>query len=241
MRNDVPSQVMQRLVNDGYELERSIKNSDNEHIAIKEYKKITRKITSEINKENIKLTNLVENFDDKMKTTKEVFLNNDYVKVKKDTFDSMKDVVKQSKKIIEKAPKLDNLMDKVDDYVKFYNNIEKEKTNIKREVTRLKNINENLKQENNYFKSFVEYVLDLLKTLFRKILKLDNEEDKDLVARESTYIYDEKQFNKKDMIDIAKDTTKEEEIFNYIDYDNYYFKDDCKYEKNNVNDFDMEI
>jgi len=223
----------QRLVNDGYALERGIKNSDNEHIAIKEYKKITRKITSEINEENVKLTNLVENFEDKMKTTKEVFLNNDYVKVKKDTFDSMKDVVKQSKKIIEKAPKLDNLMNNVDYYVNSYKNIEKENANIKREVTRLKNVNESLKEENSNLKSFVDYILDLLKILFRKILRLDNEQDKDLVVEESTYIYDEKYYNKKDMIDIAKDTTREDEIFDYIDYSkSNYYEDDYEREKN---------
>lgn len=38
----------ERMINNGYDLDRGIKNSDNEHIDIKQYKKITRKLNVEL-------------------------------------------------------------------------------------------------------------------------------------------------------------------------------------------------
>ena len=40
----------QRLIDKGFDLERGIKNSDNEHISIKEFKKITRKLDNRLEK-----------------------------------------------------------------------------------------------------------------------------------------------------------------------------------------------
>ena len=50
-----------------------------------------------------------------MKTTKESFLvGKDYVKVKKDTFDSMNNVIKESKKVMEMQAKLQTIFNEVD-------------------------------------------------------------------------------------------------------------------------------
>ena len=42
----------QRLIDNGFDLERGIKNSDNEHISIKEFKKITKKLDNRLEKQN---------------------------------------------------------------------------------------------------------------------------------------------------------------------------------------------
>ena len=39
-----------------------------------------------------------------MKTSKEVLLNKEYVKIKKDTFDSMNNVIKESKQVMDMQP-----------------------------------------------------------------------------------------------------------------------------------------
>ncbi len=47
-----------KIIDKGYDLERGIKNSDNKHIDIKQYKKITRKLNIELTSKNEKLKNL---------------------------------------------------------------------------------------------------------------------------------------------------------------------------------------
>lgn len=87
-----------RMIDNGYDLDRGIKNSDNEHIDIKQYKKITRKLNLELTSKNEKLTKSMEELESKMSSNKETIFDKDYVKVKKDTFDSMNKVIEQTKK-----------------------------------------------------------------------------------------------------------------------------------------------
>ena len=82
-----------RMTDNGYDLDRGIKNSDNEHIDIKQYKKITRKLNLELDSKNKKLSNAMDKLESKMETNKETIFDKEYVKVKKDTFDSMKNVI----------------------------------------------------------------------------------------------------------------------------------------------------
>lgn len=45
-----------RMNDNGFKLERGIKNSDNEHISIKEFKKLTRKLDARMEKQNHLMT-----------------------------------------------------------------------------------------------------------------------------------------------------------------------------------------
>mgnify|MGYP000928265442 CR=1 FL=1 len=54
----------------GFKLERGIKNSDNEHISIKEFKKITRKLDNRMEKQNYLMTRDYEILEEKLKTSK---------------------------------------------------------------------------------------------------------------------------------------------------------------------------
>ena len=56
----------ERMINNGYDLDRGIKNSDNEHIDIKQYKKITRKLNIELTSKNEKLNKSMEELETKM-------------------------------------------------------------------------------------------------------------------------------------------------------------------------------
>ena len=82
-----------RLAEKGYDLERGIKGSDNKHIKIKEYKRVTKKLNQELNIKNDRLDKAVNDFEDKMKSTKNILFDKEYVKVKRETFDSMNNVV----------------------------------------------------------------------------------------------------------------------------------------------------
>ena len=95
-----------RLVSKGYDLERGIKGSDREHLSIKEFKKVNRILEQKINIRNDRLDKVMDDFNEKMKTTKNTIIDKDYVKVRKDTFDSMNNVIKETEKIIEMHLKL---------------------------------------------------------------------------------------------------------------------------------------
>ena len=225
-----------RMVDNGYDLDRGIKNSDNEHIDIKQYKKITRKLNVELNAKNNKLTSAMEDLEAKISTNKETIFDKEYVKVKKDTFDSMKKVITETKKVMEIQPKIQKVYNEVDTYAKSYKNLEIENDNIKKEMKYLRNRNYKLEKENNNLISYIRGIFKAIKHFFRELLQIGSEKVKELTGNEIKDYYDKNEFTKDDVFDIAIDTTKEEDLFDYADidknYERIYQKDD---------DFDIEI
>ena len=59
------------------------------------------------------------------------------------------------------------------------------------------------------------------KKIFRKVLYIGNDEDKNLVVDEVSFCYDNELYNKNDLIDIGKDTSKEKAIFNIAGIKNH--------------------
>ena len=157
----------ERMINNSYDLDRGIKNSDNEHIDIKQYKKITRKLNLEIESKNNKLNNAMEELESKMETNKETIFDKDYVKIRKDTFDSMKNVIEQTKKVAELQPKIQKIYNEVDEYAKSYKYLEKENINIQKEVKYLKNKNNKLEDERTI--SIIEETLKKIEQVKNKI------------------------------------------------------------------------
>ena len=60
------------------------------------------------------------------------------------------------------------------------------------------------------------------------MLQIGNDKVKEATTSEIKDYYDNKDFDKDDVYDIAIDTTKEEELFDYVDIDNYYSKGDLE-------------
>lgn len=224
--SELQDKYHKRLTDKGFNLERGIKNSDNKHIQIKEYKKVTRKINQTLDVRNKKLNHAMEELEEKVKTNKETFFDKEYVKIKKDTFDSMQNVIKETKKVMEVQPKLQQAYKEVDHYVKSYQNLQKENQNIQKEVKILQYKNNQLQKEKDNLISYLKAILGMIKDFFRKLLLTGSEKIKDTTTREIKEYYDNENFTKNDVYDIAKETTKEDELLDYIDYDYYYDKDD---------------
>lgn len=216
----------ERMVSNGFNLDRGIKNSDNEHIDIKQYKKITRKLNVELTSKNERLNKSMEELKSKMSSNKETIFDKDYVKVKKDTFDSMNKVIEQTKKVMEIQPKIQKVYNEVDEYARSYKSLEKENENIQKEVKYLKIRNQKLEQENDKLISYIKSILKTIKEFFRRMLQLGNDKTKEATTNEIKDYYDNEDFDKDDIYDIAKDTDKEDELFEYADIDNYYSKDE---------------
>ncbi len=226
--SELQDKYHKRLTEQGYDLERGIKGSDRKHIKIKEYKSINRKLEENLNVRNNRLDKAMSEFDEKMKTTKNIPFNKNQVIVNKDSFDTMNKVINESKKIRELQPKIEQVFNEVNNYANSYKSLEKENQNIKREVKSLKNKNEKLENENKNLQSWIKFIFDRIKMFFRNILLKGNEKSKDLATQEVKDYYKYGDFEQQDIIDIAHGTTKEDELYDYAyipDYHKTYNED----------------
>lgn len=229
-----------RLVDKGYDLERGIKGSDNQNINIKQYKQMTKKLNHSLNVRNKKFDSAMSELEENMKSNKNTIFDKEYVKVKKDTFDSMNNVIHESKKVMELQPKLQSIFNEADSYENSYKSLEKENQKYKKEVNILEKENKELRQENNSLIYRLNYLFELLKIFLRKLLQRGN----DYTKNESTEIvkecYDENEFDMNDVVRISRGTTKQDELFEYVEAPDYlksrikyydkYAKDKSNYE-----------
>lgn len=211
-----------RLTEKGYDLERGIKGSDNKHIKIKEYKKVTKKLNHELNIKSDRLDKAMNDFEEKMKTNKKIPFDNKHVILEKETFDSMNNVISESKKVMELQPKLQAIFNEVDSYANSYKSLEKENQKYKKEISKLEYENQNLEQENRSLIYRLNGLFQLLKKFLRKLLQRANDYTKDETAEVVKDCYDNSDFDMGDVVRISKGTTKQDELFDYVEAPDYY-------------------
>lgn len=221
---ELQDKYWERLNNAGFELERGIRGSKNINVKIREYKKLTKKIGYEMNKQNIALQKSVDTLEEDMKSSKETIVG-DYIKIKKETYDSMKAVVKETKNSLEKVPQMEYLITEMSNHIRDYTDLDKKNFGMKKEITHLKDKNQELEEENTLLKQIIKDILKNLKKIFRKILHIGSKEDKDIVVDEVSYCYENDLYREKDLIDIGKDTEREEEIYDIVGIKNHYDRD----------------
>ena len=239
--SELQDKYHERLVKNGYDLERGIKGSSREHLKVKELKKTTRYYENKSQDINKRLDNAMNNLEEQMKSNKNTIFDKEYVKVKKETFDSMNNVIKETKKALEFQPKVNQLFNEVNSFTKSHQTLEKENESMKKEIKSIKSRNQTLTQENNSLKSYLNAILEAIKKFFRKILLHSNEPTKEATTIEIKEYYDNQDFNKKDIYDISKGTTKEDELFNYADIPEYYKSTKISYKENDKNDYEISI
>lgn len=137
----------------------------------------------------------------------------------------MKEVVKETKNSLEKVPQMEYLITEMSNHIKNYTDLDKQNFGMKKEIYNLKFKNQKLEEENNFLKHIIRSVLKNLKKIFRKILHIGSKDDKDLIVDEVSYCYDNELYNKNDLIDIGKDTEREEEIYDITGIKNHYDRD----------------
>lgn len=93
---------------------------------------------------------------------------------------------------------------------------------MQREVKALTTRNQNLTQENNNLKDYLKVILEAIKHFFRELLQFGNEKTKDCTTSEIKEYYDNQDFSMDDVKDIAKGTTKEDELFEYANVPSYF-------------------
>ena len=220
--SELQDKYHKRLTDKGYDLERGIKGSNAQHQNVKELKKTTKYYENKVSALDKKIDNAINNFESKMQTTKNILFAKEYVKVKKDTFDSMNKVITESKKIMEFQPKLDDLFSEVNEFTKSHKSLETENKKLQKEVKSLITRNGSLSEENSKLKNYIDIILMAIKRFFRKILQYGNEIIKAETVVEIKDYYDNNDFDMEDVVKISNGTSKEDELFNYIGYEKYY-------------------
>ena len=230
-----------RLVDKGYDLERGIKGSDNQNINIKQYKQMTKKLNHSLNVRNEKFDSAMNELEENMKSNKNTIFDKEYVKVKRETFDSINKVIDESKKVREIQPKLQTIFNEVENYANSYKSLEKENKKYAKEINILEKENKELRQENNSLIYRLNYLFELLKKFLRKLLQKGNDYTKDETVVIVKDCYDENEFDMNDVVSISRGTTKQDGLFEYVDAPNYLksrVKNYDEYE-NNKDDYEM--
>ena len=208
---------------------------------MKDYKRINNKLEQNLNTRNEKLENALNEFEENMKTTKNTLIDKDYVKIKRETFDSMNKVVNESKKVMELQPKIKQVFNEVSDYSVSYNTLEKENKNMKREINALITKNQNLNNEINQLKRKLELIFKRIKQFLRELLQYGNEKVKELTSKKVKDYYINNDITKNDVYNLAKQTTKEDELFDFAKIPSYYKTPKKFIERNSVKNKDYEI
>ncbi len=239
--SELQDKYHKRLTDKGYDLERGIKGSDRKHIKIKDYKKINRKLEQNLNTRNDRLDNIMNELDKKMETTKTIPFDKKHIIVEKDTFDTMHKVINESKKVIELQPKINEVFNEINNYVDSYNSLEKDNQKYQREIKSLKTKNSNLLQENNKLRAYIDTILGVIKKFFRKLLQIGNEPTKKATTTEIKDYYDNQDFNSNDIYEIAKNTTKEDELFDYTNIPSYLKTSKRTYNDKEKDDYELSM
>lgn len=237
--SELQDKYHKRLTDNGFDLERGIIGSDAKHVKIKEYKKLTYRLEKEITHRNAKVDKAMEEFNEKMKSSKNIPFDKKHIIIEKETFDSMKKVIKETEKALTLQPKIDNLFNQVSAFTQSHQSLEKENKSMNKEINSLKTRNNKLTQENNRLNTFIDTILTAIKKFLRALLEKGNEMVKGLTIAETLVFYDKEVFNEDDVIDIAKDTDSEDELFKYVGIEketDFYYQNEESYEKD---DFDL--
>lgn len=239
--SELQDKYHKRLTDKGYDLERGIKGSDRKHIKIKDYKKINKKLEQNLNTRNDRLDKIMNELDKQMETTKTIPFDKKHIVVEKDTFDTMVSVVKESKKVMELQPKINEVFNEINNYTDSYNSLEKDNQKYQREIKSLKTRNSNLLQENNKLRAYIDTILEVIKKFFRKLLQIGNEPTKEATTSEIKDYYDNEDFNSNDIYEIAENTSKEDELFDYADIPSYLKTENKNFNENDKNDFEISL
>lgn len=212
----------ERLKSAGYDLERGIRNGGNVNIPIKEYKKITKKLEREVNIYNNRLNKVLDDFNNNIKTSKNILFDNNHILLNKETLNNMNNVIEEVEEIMKVQPKLDVVFNEVNSFTKNYNMLNRQNKEYEKEIEALEYKNSKILEENITLKQRLNRLFNVIKKVFKKLLLRGNDYTKDITCESVKDLYDDKEFDKKDIIDISRGTLKQDELFDYADIPDYY-------------------
>ena len=237
--SELQDKYHKRMVDNGYDLLRGESKFGREYIPVNELKKVTRWLNKDLNTRHEKLDNAIIKLEDNMKSNKELLIDKEHVKIKKETFESIKEVINETKNVMEVQPKLESALKKVDGFTSSYKSLQMTTKKLNKEVEGLKEDNEKLQKENNSLKDIISNLLQRIKTFFRKILLHGNDYSKDETESHVIDLYLDDSFEQKDVYQISRGTSKEDNLFDIAEIPDYY-KEYNKNQKDNYYTYEQE-
>ena len=181
----------------------------------------------------------MEEFNEKMKSSKNIPFDKKHIIIEKETFDSMNKIIKETEKSLSLQPKIDNLFNQMSEFTQSHQTLQKENDSMKKEIDNLKYNNRRLNEKNRSLRNQLKTILEGIKDFFRKLLQIGHERIKELATDEIKGCYDLKYFDSDDVYDVAVDTTKEDELFDYVGIEKENEFNNTK--KSKDDDFDLSL
>ena len=215
-------QFHKRMVDNGYDLLRGESKFGREYIPVNELKKLTRWLNKDLNTRHEDLDNAVLKLEENMKSNKELLIDKEHVKIKKETFDNIKEVINETKNVMEVQPKLESALKQVDSFTSSYKSLQMTTNKLTKEVENLKEDNERLREENKSLKQVISDLLHKIKEFFRDVLFHGNNHSKNEVESQVIDMYFDDDFNKNDVYQVSRGTSKEDNLFAIAGIPNSY-------------------
>ena len=142
---------------------------------------------------------------------------------------------------MELQPKPQTIFNEVDSYANSYKSLEKENQKYKKEISKLEKENQNLEQENRSLMYRLSELFQILKRFLRKLLQRGNDYTKDETAEVVKNCYNNEEFDMGDVVNISRGTTKQDELFDYVEAPDYYKQRVKDYDEYDYNKDDFEM
>ncbi len=221
--SELQDKYCNRLNKNGFKLERGQKNTGVKNLSPRQLKQVTRIFNKDLDNTKWELNRKYRTLISKMESKTKGILNKKIV-FDYDTYLELMDYLKQANEAVNKVAKSEGLYKELEKEIKYYKAflaINDEKDN---EIKYLKKELEEANTKYNSLKSFISNLLQLLKDIFKKVLFIGTDKEKDLVSEQLKECYDNHLYSENDISDIVKDTSKEIELINYTEEKDYdYF------------------
>ena len=221
--SELQDKYCNRLNKNGFKLERGQKNTGVKNLNPRQLKQVTRIFNKDLDNAKWELNRKYRSLINKMESKTKGILNKKIV-FDYDTYLELMDYLKQANDAVNKVAKSEGIYKELEKEIKYYKAflaVNDEKDN---EIKYLKKELEEVNTKYNSLKSFISNLLQLLKGIFKKILSIGTDKEKDLVSEQLKECYDNHLYSENDISDIVKDTSKEVELTNYTEEKDYdYF------------------
>lgn len=221
--SELQDKYCNRLNKNGFKLERGQKNTGVKNLGPKQLKQVTRIFNKDLDNAKWELNRKYRTLINKMESKTKGILNKKIV-FDYNTYLELMDYLKQANEAVNKVAKSEGLYKELEKEIKYYKAflaVNDEKDN---EIKYLKKELETINTKYNSLKSFISNLFQLLKSVFKKILSIGTDKEKDLICKQLKECYDNHLYSENDISDIVKDTPKEIELTNYIEEKDYdYF------------------
>lgn len=221
--SELQDKYCNRLNKNGFKLKRGQKNTGVKNLSPRQLKQVTRIFNKDLDNAKWELNRKYRTLINKMESKTKGILNKKIV-FDYDTYLELMEYLKQANDAVNRVAKSEGIYKELEKEIKYYKaflSVNDEKDN---EIKYLKKELEEVNTKYNSLKSFISNLLQLLKGIFKKILSIGTDKEKDLVSEQLKECYDNNLYSESDINDIVKYTSKEIELTNYIEEKDYdYF------------------